>query len=585
MSTQPLGTFKKTGGKHAWPVEDIVLTKEQVFTGNTRIKRANVKFEMTNEQLSEWMKCKLDPVYFLKTYGRVVHVDRGLVPLKLYKYQEKMIRNFQRERFNIVLTCRQAGKTTGVVGFLAWYSIFHSEKDCHVLANKFDQSMEIMKRLRRLIEELPYFLQAGAVSFNQGNILFDNGSGVTGHSSSSSAIRGISAALLYIDEMAFLAQDEDFFESTFPTVSSGETSKILITSTPKGARGVFYKLWKGANVTNLEDWNEFCALKVLWDEVPGRGESWKQKTINKIGKTKFSQEHECEFLGSSGTLIPNATLSKMQFKNPEIELDEGAYQILYKPDPQAVYVAIADCAEGLEQDYSVCTMIDVSVIPYRVVAKYRSNTISPLLYPYEIERFCRQYNDAWVLVESNNDVGGQVSYILYYEIEYENVILTSPDVKGLGIRVGGSRPKPGVKTTSKVKNLGCSNLKTILETEILIVEDQEIIEEMGTFVQKGNSYEGDDGTNDDCMMTLVLFSWLIKDEWFKDFSDTNAQDNLKGIQSAKMPSDVMTFFSSQSLKNEMDDEEFEREETMAEFFGEFASQLEFEEKPNDSFWN
>lgn len=555
-----LKVYKKDGGRFPWPIEDIQITKEQAFTGKPKIKREGVTLPMTEEHQKEWLKCRRDPVYFLKTYGRVVHIDHGLVPLKLYKYQEKMIRNFQNNRFSITLTCRQAGKTTGVVGFLAWYAIFHSEKDCHVLANKEKQAMEIMKRLRRLIEELPYFLQAGAVAFNQGNIIFENGSSVTGHASSSDSIRGLSAALLYIDEMAFLAQDEEFFESTFPTVSSGDTSKILITSTPKGARGVFYKLWKGAILpVDSPHYNEFVPLKVLWNEVPGRDENWRDKTIAKIGRTKFSQEHECEFLGSSGTLIPNSVLSGLQFKNPITELEDGNYRILYEPDPSHVYIAIADSAEGLgdDHDYSVCTVVDITTNPYTVVAKYRSNEISPLMFPYVIERMCQHYNNAWALVESNNDVGGQVSYILFYEIEYENCILTSNDKKGKGLKIGGSGAKPGVKTTSRVKNQGAINLRTLLENNLLSVEDDEIIEEMGTFIQKGNSFEADEGTHDDCVMTLVLFSWMIKDPWFLELASSDPQTALKKIQAERVNEEMSIFFSSASLDRE-DEEEAER---------------------------
>lgn len=566
MSVYNPTVFKKSGGvKFPWPIEDVELTKEQVLTSNRRVKKADAVIAMTEEHKKEWMKCKLDPIYFLKTYGRVVHVDKGLVPLKLYKYQEKMIRNFKNNRFSITLTCRQAGKTTGVVGFLAWFSIFHSEKDCHVLANKEAQAMEIMKRLRRLYEELPYFLQAGCHSFNLGSIALDNGSSVTGHSSSSSAIRGISAALLYIDEMAFLAQDEEFFESTFPTVSSGETSKILITSTPKGARGVFYKLWKGANETDPELHNEFVPLMVLWPDVPGRNELWKQKTINKIGKTKFAQEHECEFLGSSGTLIPNSVLKEMQFKNPLHEFDDGHLKIFYEVEPDHMYVAVSDCAEGVEADSSVCTVFDVTSLPYRTVAKYRSNLISPLLFPYEHEALCRQYNNAWLLIESNNDVGGQVSYITYYEIEYENVITTSIDKKGQGCRVGGVSPKPGVKTSSRVKNIGCANLKTLLERGLLVTEDEEIIDEMGTFVAKGNSYEADDGCNDDCMMTLVLFSWLVKDQWFVEMTKDDMQGTLKGQRDSGLADDVVDFFST-AAELRREEEEAAKPQSLYDFF-------------------
>ncbi|AXF41497.1 terminase DNA packaging enzyme large subunit [Acinetobacter phage SH-Ab 15599] len=554
MKADGITTFQKNGGKYPWPVEDSILTKEQLFVGKPRVKRAGVSIDMSEAQIKEWLKCKKDPIYFLKTYGRVVHVDRGLVPLELYPYQEEMIKNYQENRYNIALTCRQAGKTTAVVGFLAWYLIFHAEKDCHVLANKEAQAMEIMKRLRRLYEELPYFLQQGAVAFNQGNILFENGSSCEGHASSSDSIRGRSASLLYLDEMAFLANDEDFVDSVFPVVSSGETSKILITSTPKGARGQFHKIWQGSQGKG-ENWNGFKSLLVTWRSVPGRTEDWANKTRKSLGDSRFSQEHECKFLASAGGLISSNILEKMSFASPIHSFDDGAYEILTAPDKERLYVATVDCAEGVGQDNSVITIFDVTEKPYKVVATYHSNTISPLLFPYEIERICTQYNNAWCLVE-NNAVGSQIIQILYYEIEYENVFLTSAKKNGLGLQIGGSGAKPGIKTTKATKSIGCSNLKTLLETESLVIESEIMIDELGTFVaNKTGSYEADEGAKDDTVMTLVLFSWLVKDPFFISEFETadkkTIQDRLKAIHDAKLSDTAMaTFFSSTSMQNE-----------------------------------
>ena len=557
--------YRKYGGKFPWAVKDVIATSEEVFTGSPKVRAAWAEFELTEEQVLEFAKCAKDPIYFLKTYGRVLHIDHGLIPLDLYDFQEEMILNYKNNRFCLTVTCRQAGKTTAVVGFLAWFIIFHKDKECHVLANKEKGALEIMKRLRRLIEELPYFLQAGAISWNKGNIELDNGSAVTAHSSSSDSVRGVSAALLYIDEMAFLANDDDFWEATFPIISSGQESKVLTTSTPKGARGVFYKLWKGAPE------NEFQVLTVKWDRVPNRTPEWAEKQIAKIGKSRFSQEHECAFLGSSGALVPTEVLENMSFKNPILELDEGKYEILYRPDPERKYVAISDSSEGVGSDYSVTTVFDVSSIPYKVVAKFRDNETSPLMYPYDIEKLCKVYNDCPVLIESNNDVGGQVGYILYYTLEYENCLLTSPTRdKGLGMRIGGG--KVGIKTTAKVKNIGCANLKTLLETGNLIIEDQTTIEELGTFIAKGTSYEADAGCNDDCVMTAVLFSWLVKQEWFTEYTETDVQDNIAKTYADKVLGDngITEFFSSAQMAQEE-----EKEPSFYEFMsGEFKSDQE-----------
>jgi len=571
MKADGINTFQKSGGKHPWPVDDCILSKEQLFVGKPRVKRAGVTIDMTPDQLKEWIRCKKDPIYFLTTYGRVVHIDHGLVPLKLYPYQEEMIKNYKEHRFNIALTCRQAGKTTGVVGFLAWYLIFHAEKDCHVLANKEAQAMEIMKRLRRLYEELPYFLQQGIVAFNQGNIILENGSSCEGHASSSDSIRGRSASLLYLDEFAFLGFSDggqDFVDSVFPVVSSGKTSKILITSTPKGARGQFYKFWQGA-VAKGDDWNGYVPLSVTWKDVPGRDEDWAVKTKKQLGSSRFSQEHECKFLSSSGGLISSEVLEKLKIATPEYTFEDGAYEILYPPEKDRIYVATVDCAEGIGEDNSTIAIFDVTSKPYRVVATYHSNTVSPLVFPYEIERICSQYNEAWVLVE-NNAIGSQIIQILYYEIEYENVFLTSNKKNGLGTQIGGAGAKPGIKTTKSTKSVGCSNLKTLLELDILLIESEIMVDELGTFVlQTNGSYAADKGAKDDTVMNLVLFSWLTKTEFFKSEYETkegdSIQDRMKSLREASIEDTSMTsFFSTKSLEAE-EEIESQRQESLYDF--------------------
>lgn len=530
---------QKDGGKVKWPVADIILKRSQALVDNSLVRRPGVNIDLDPAQSLEYLKCKLDPIYFIETYARILTLDHGVTAFKLYEYQKVMIRAYVQNRWSIVCTARQMGKTTTVAAFLLWTLIFHPEKQWAVLANKADQAMEIMDRFRMMYEELPYFLQQGASTFNLGTVILENKSKVFSGSSNPDTVRGKSLSGVYWDEAAFTARDEEFWASTFPVLSSGKTTKIILTSTPKGARGVFYKTWKGAQ-PDSPVWNEFTPIAVPWHHHPDRDEAWKESTIAKTSPSQFSQEHDLAFLGSSGTLIPISVIESLQFSNP---LNNDQFLKIYDyPQEGHKYVAIADCAEGVGQDYSVCTMIDVTQLPYKVVAKYRNNEISPLLFPYTIMSMCNSYFDCPLLIESNNDVGGQVSYITYYELEYPEVILTSTDDKGLGVKVGGAKSKPGVKTTKKVKMIGCANLKTLLENNMLVIEDSDMIEELGTFIAKGNSYEADENCHDDTVMTLVLFSWLIKQPWFTDLVDQDIQASLYSSNVERMKDELLPFF-------------------------------------------
>ncbi len=540
---------QKTGGKHGWPVQDIILRKDQVLADNSLIRRPNVKITLTPEQELERYKCALDPIYFSKTYLRIISLDDGIVPFDMYPYQEDLVRMFAKNRFCIGCLSRQLGKTTTVAAFIVWYMIFTDEgKQAAVLANKADQAVEIMDRIRLMYEELPYFLQQGAVKFNYTEILLENKSKVFSGSSNPDTVRGKSLHLVYWDEAAFTARDEEFWTSTFPVLSSGNKTKIILTSTPNGARGVFYKTWKGATETDPEKHNGFAHYNAIWSSIPSRDEAWKTSMIKKTSPSKFQQEHETKFLGSSGCLIPAAILENLFWENPL--KDEHNLKIYDNPSKSRKYVAIADCAEGLGQDYSVCTVFDVTSFPYKVVAVYRNNEISPLLFPYTLVSICNRYNECPLLIESNNDVGGQVSYITHYELEYPNVIRTKTDDKGIGLKIGGLGSKPGIKTTKKVKMIGCANLKTLLENGLLTPTDQTLIEELGTFIGVGNSFEADEGCNDDVVMTCVLFSWLVKQPWFDDEFQTKTvssglQSNIDNIRDS-----VLDFYGPLNAEEE-----------------------------------
>ncbi len=505
-------------------VEDWELNSKECYIGKPMIKAAYISKPFTNDQGMELLKCQNSCLYFVKNYCKIINIDEGLIPFTPYDYQCDLMELFEDNRFVISNQSRQSGKSTTTAAYLLWFALFNSSKQVAILANKEASAIEVLDRVNLMYSGLPFFIQQGATTLNKKTIEFENNSKIMAAATGSDSIRGKAIALLYLDEFAFVENDIDFFTSVYPTISSGKTSRVIISSTPNGKRGKFYQIFsESENGTNA-----FKNITVKWDRVPGRDEAWRLETIKNIGsESKFLQEYECQFNGSANGLIAMKHFEQIQFRTPIDEMDHLRVYESYKEDHK--YIATVDCAGGLDQDYSVITIFDVTEIPYKIVAVYQCNTISPLTFPYTIQSVCTSYGECPVLIEGNTEYGGQISYILYYDIEYENVIMTSPSNKDAGVRVGGGGKKliPAIKQTKATKGVGCANLKTLVENGRLILNDNETISEIGTFVAKTNgSYSAEQGCHDDTVMTCVIFSWLVKQDWFKDEFDTDIVKNL-----------------------------------------------------------
>jgi hypothetical protein len=492
------------------------------YLGNARLKRAGVQLSYTEEQLLEIAKCIEDPIYFIKTYVKIVNIDNGLVPFEMWPFQEGMVKTFHENRFSIAKMPRQVGKTTTTAGYMLWCVLFQENYSIAILANKGNLAQDILSRIQYAYEYLPTWLQQGIVVWNKRNFELENGSKIAAYATSASGVRGGSYNLIFLDEFAFVPQNmaNDFFTSTYPVISSGKTSKVIIVSTPYGLNH-FYKMWVDAE----EGRSTYKTIEVHWSMVPGRDEAWKEETIRNTSEEQFRQEFETEFIGSSATLIPASKLRSLAFREPKKSIDD--MDTYHEPKEKRIYVMTVDCAEGVGQDYSAFSVFDVSEIPYKQVAKYKNNTISPLLYPTVVYNAARKYNNAYVLVETNN-IGQQVVDILHYDLEYENIFtLEHHNIKGQHISAGFKRSVSfGLKTTKSVKKIGCANLKTLIETDKLLVEDFDTISQLNTFVRVKDSYEAEEGNNDDVVMTLVFFSWLTAQSYFKEITNADVREKL-----------------------------------------------------------
>ena len=492
------------------------------YLGNQNLKRSNVKHAWSPDQIQEWMKCAQDPEYFIEKYIKIVNVDRGLINFQLYDYQKDIVDLSVKERFVICKMPRQCGKTTTLVGIMLWYVLFHETYSIAILAHKMQQAREILSRIQLAYEHLPKWLQQGIVEWNKGNIELENGSKILASATSSSAIRGGSFNLVYLDEFAFVENNmqEDFFASVYPTISSGQTTKVLITSTPNGLN-MFYKIWTDSE----EGKNNYKRIDVHWSQVPGRDEKWKQETIRNTSEEQFRVEFECEFIGSSHTLISATKLRLLRAVAPILSNPDT--RIFSQPIEGRQYFAVADTARGVQGDYSALVIFDVSELPYRVVAAYKNNMISSLLYPNIVFQLVKHYNNAYVLVETN-DIGEQIANILHHDLEYENVLTTAHNGRsGQVISPGfGQATRLGVRTTKSVKRIGCMGLKTLVESDKLLINDERILYELFRFVNIGDSYEAEEG-HDDMVMCCVLFSWAIGQAYVKEMTSVDLRQKLE----------------------------------------------------------
>lgn len=501
------------------------------YNGNPFLKQIGEQIEFTHEQKSEYAKCAVSVEYFLENYANIISLDDGIVKFKPFAYQKRILKALKNNRKVLVKLFRQSGKSTVVAGYMAWYCLFKDNKHACILANKMATAKEIFSRVQMIIELCPKWLQQGIKTWNKTSFELENGTKCFCAATSPSAVRGQSISLLVLDEFAFLSASlaEEFIASVFPTISSSQTSQLVIVSTPKGMNH-YYKLW----VESEQGINGFKAIHGKWQEHPKRDQAWylEQKAI--LGDVKTAQEIDCSFVGSSNTLVKGEKIAALALRQPITNSLDGfvAYEA---PTKKASYVMTVDVAEGKEMDSSAFVIFDISKLPYRIVATYKNNAINTLAYPEVIHHYAKMYNDAFVLVESNS-LGQQVADALFYDIEYENMYMSAKEdvIDGYG---GSARP--GIKTTKKTKAIGCNAIKAIIENDNLDVGSAEVVDEMSTFVRVGSTYKAEEGKHDDLMMCCVTFGFLTQTTAFKNLFDFYLRKEFIKQQLTQIESDEL----------------------------------------------
>ena len=507
-----------------------MTTNKDSYRDNPLLKRAGVEHAYTQDEVEEYIKCSKDPVYFAAKYIKIVNVDKGLMPFKMWDFQKDMIRLFHENRFCITKCPRQVGKTTTSVAYLLWLTLFSDSQNIAVLANKGSLARDILAKYQLAYENLPMWLQQGVVTWNKGNVELENGSKIIAASTSSSAVRGGAFNVVFLDEFAFVPANiaNEFFNSVYPVISSGKTTKIIIVSTPNGMN-LFYKLWMDA----IGKKNGYKPFQIHWSMVPGRDEKWKEETIKNTSEEQFRQEFECEFLGSTNTLISGSKLAQMVFQDPIIKHELiHIFEAPIKGDEdemkhEHIYAMTVDPSEGRNMDDSAFSVFDISSVPYKQVAKYNSSSISPVLFPTFIYNTAKLYNNAYVLVEINNTP--QIADTLHQDLEYENVVkIETGNKKAQAMGTGFGRGiQLGIKMSPQVKRIGCSNLKTLIENDKLIINDFDTISQLTTFVSNHNTFKAEEGATDDIVMTLVMFAWMTTQQYFKEIVNHDLRKQMQ----------------------------------------------------------
>ena len=508
------------------------------YLGNPNLKKANVQQEWTKRQLQEYKRCMDDPLYFIQTYVRIISLDEGLIPFKMYPFQKEMVGTFHKNRFTICKLPRQSGKSTTMISYLLHYSLFNPSVNIAILANKAATARDLLGRLQLAYEHLPKWLQQGVMSWNKGSLELENGSKILASSTSASAVRGGSYNIIFLDEFAYVPSNvaEQFFSSVYPTISSGKSTKVMIVSTPHGMN-MFYKLWTDAE----EQRNSYIPIEVHWSEVPGRDEKWKKETIANTSEQQFQTEFECEFLGSIDTLITPHKLRTLAYKTP-LQSNAGL-DVYEQPQKDHTYFITADVSRGTKNDYSAYVVFDVTRVPYRIVAKFKDNEVKPMMFPQKIYHVAKAYNLAFVLIEVN-DIGEQVANAMQFDMEYDNLVMASMRGRAgqvMGGGFSGGKAQLGVRTTKAVKKIGCSNLKQLLESDKIIVEDFDCINELSTFIVKGSSFEADDGCNDDLVACMFIFAWATDQTYFKELTNNDIREQMFKEQQDQLEQDMAPF--------------------------------------------
>lgn len=502
------------------------------------VKKAHITESFTHEHIIEFAKCA-DPItgpeYFMSNYFYIQHPTRGSMLYQPYEYQQRLIHTYHNYRYSISLMPRQTGKSTSAAGYLLWYAMFVPDSTILIAAHKYTGSQEIMQRIRYAYESCPDFIRAGAVSYNKGNIDFDNGSRLISTATTENTGRGLSISLLYLDEFAFVRTSigREFWTSIAPTLATG--GKCIITSTPNSDEDQFATLWKGANKCidqygNKTDLgiNGFKSFQSHWREHPDRDDTWATEMQSQLGEDRFRREMNCEFLIWEETLINPGHLLELEGSEP-IER-QGQVRWYKKPSSQYTYMVALDPSLGTGGDPSAIQIFELpSLIQVGEWQHNRTPIQQQIRILTEITKYlCDVVSPTSVYYSVENNTLGEAALISISELGEENIkgiFLSEPRRVG-----GGSRHRKGFTTTNKSKLSACAKMKHLIETKRLTINSKNLISELKTFVASGPSYAAKIGETDDLVMALLLVVRMAQEmQNYDAHLDRTLKDNMDSV--------------------------------------------------------
>lgn len=519
------------------------------------IKKAYSKSSYTEQSMLELVQCVEDPLYFMRKFMKIQHPMKGAIPFEPYPFQLDIINAFHSNRFTIALTARQMGKTTVAAGYLLWKAMFTGDSTILVTANKLNQALEIMDRIRFAYENLPDHIRAGITEYNKGTIAFDNGSKIVARATSADAGRGLSISLLYLDEFAFVPPNKasDFWTSIQPVLSTG--GSCIITSTPKSDEDQFAQIWKGAE-DNTDEFgnfrkdklgrNGFFAVKVPWSAHPDRDEEWAAPFRESLGEARFRQEFECDFVTDDETLINPLTLSGMKGVKPEFYT--GTVRWYKDPAPNKCYVIGLDPSLGTGRDYAA---IQVFELPDMIqVAEWQHNTTAPrgqisnlmkmlMFIDQTLRDDPRQQGEPEIFwTVENNSIGEAVLQIIEDtgEERFPGIFVSEKKRKG----ASRGRFRKGLNTDNKKKLSACARFKSLVESGRMLINSDQLIKELKMFVHSASSFAAKPGGHDDLVSASLLVVRMLETvlNWSNasgDLREHIGDDELFEDESEAMP--------------------------------------------------
>lgn len=453
-----------------------------------------------DKQIQEILKCGKDPIHFIKSYCKIQHQTRGLIPFETYEFQDNCVNDFQKHRFNIVLKSRQLGLSTVTAAYVLWYALFKKDKNILVIATKLPTAVNFIKKVKTMLTNIPKWLVLSKFDNTLQAIRFANGSTITAVPTSEDAGRSEALALLVVDEAAWIRDFSAIWTGLSPTLSTGGSAIIL--STPNGVGGQYYKLWTEAEAGE----NGFNPIRLPWHVHPEHDEEWFKHETKNIPRRTVAQEYLCDFLSSGDTFLQPNDLDRVRDSiRPPIERSgpQNAVWTWKKPETGRKYVLSADVARGDSSDYATFHVIDYDSC--EVCAEFMGK-IPPDALADLLADFGKKYNNALICPEQNTF--GYITCKKLQVIGYPRLWYFGAKGDPFEYRAIDPEELCGFSTQTRTRHQILAKLEEMIRNDVLKTYSQRLYDEFQAFVWQGSKASAMKDAHDDLVMSIAIGAWL-----------------------------------------------------------------------------